>query len=248
MGQLRPQPRRVDARQARRAGTRGRVPGFAPEARMRIYERGIRRRLPAMLQSDQARIELAYSLLFTLPGTPALLWGEEIGLSETSSSMAGRRCERRCNGPTSATVVSRRHRQRVVSRVRDDGPFGHERVTVASQRHDPASLLNWMERMIRLRKECHEIGWGTPTGSATGEGCVFAHRYDWEGRLSCSPTTSPSSPRWSSCGAVSRTSCKTRTQNGEQVEPRERGLRSSSTPRDTGGSRSCSATGDGIER
>ena len=72
--------------------------------------------------------------------------------------------------------------EQLIAPLRRDGTYGFGRVNVASQRHDPDSLLNWMERMIRLRKECHEIGWGTPTRLSTGEGCVFAHRFDWEGR------------------------------------------------------------------
>jgi maltose alpha-D-glucosyltransferase/alpha-amylase len=55
---------------------------FAPEERMRLYGRGIRRRLPSMLGGDGRRLELAYSLLFSLPDTPVLLYGEEIGMGE----------------------------------------------------------------------------------------------------------------------------------------------------------------------
>jgi trehalose synthase len=156
---------------------------FAPADCMRIYGRGIRRRLPTMLDGDRARIELAYSLLFTLPGTPALLWGEEIGLAE-DLELEGRAAVRtpmhwadeRNGGFSSAPA------EHLVARVRREGSFGYRRVNAASQRHDPGSLLNWVERMIRLRKECHEIGWGTPTRLSTGEACVFVHRYDWEGR------------------------------------------------------------------
>jgi len=156
---------------------------FAPDERMRIYGRGIRRRLPTMLGGDRARIELAYSLLFTLPGTPALLWGEEIGLGEnlelddrlpvrTPMHWSDEENGGFSSAPSDALVAP----------VRRDGEYGYELVNVASQRHDPDSLLNWMERMIRLRKECHEIGWGAPTRLTTGEECVFAHRFDWEGQ------------------------------------------------------------------
>jgi hypothetical protein len=55
---------------------------FAPEARMRLYDRGIRRRLAPMLRRDQAWMRLAYSLQFTMPGTPVLRYGEEIGMGE----------------------------------------------------------------------------------------------------------------------------------------------------------------------
>ena len=156
---------------------------FAPDEGMRIYGRGIRRRLPTMLGGDRARIELAYSLLFTLPGTPALLWGEEIGLAE-NLELDGRAAVRtpmqwadeRNAGFSSAPT------DQLVAPVRRDGPFGYRLVNAASQRHAPDSLLNWIERMIRLRKECHEIGWGAPTRLGTGEECVFVHRFDWEGR------------------------------------------------------------------
>src|SRR5439155_26939543 len=58
---------------------------FGPEPAMRLYDRGIRRRLAAMLGGDRARIELAYSLQFTLRGTPILRYGEEIGMGEDLS-------------------------------------------------------------------------------------------------------------------------------------------------------------------
>ncbi len=55
---------------------------FAPDERQRVFGRGITRRLPPMLEGDPRRIRMAYSLLFTLPGTPVLFYGEEIGMGE----------------------------------------------------------------------------------------------------------------------------------------------------------------------
>ena len=55
---------------------------FAPEKRMQLYDRGIRRRLAPMLSNDRRRIELANSLLFTLPGTPVMRYGDEIGMGD----------------------------------------------------------------------------------------------------------------------------------------------------------------------
>jgi trehalose synthase len=157
---------------------------FAPDDSMRIYGRGIRRRLPAMVDGDRARMELAYSLMFALPGTPALLWGEELGLAE-DLTLDGRLAVRTpmqwsddANGGFSAASA-----ERLVAPVRADGAYGYRVVNAASQRHDPQSLLNWMERMIRMRKECPEIGWGRATVLPTGEEGVFAHRVDWEGRV-----------------------------------------------------------------
>src|SRR5205814_358567 len=53
---------------------------FAPDAEMQLYRRGIRRRLAPMLQGDRRRIELSYSLMMTLPGTPVIRYGDEIGM------------------------------------------------------------------------------------------------------------------------------------------------------------------------
>jgi maltose alpha-D-glucosyltransferase/alpha-amylase len=55
---------------------------FAPKKSMRLYDRGIRRRFPSMVEGDRRRMELMYSLLFSLPGTPVLLYGEEIGMGD----------------------------------------------------------------------------------------------------------------------------------------------------------------------
>ena len=59
--------------------------------------------------------------------------------------------------------------------------FGVDDVNVADQLRDPDSLLNWFERLIRRRRECPELGWGTSTALAPREPEVFAHRCDWEG-------------------------------------------------------------------
>lgn len=58
--------------------------------------------------------------------------------------------------------------------------FGARAVNVAQQRRDPDSLLNWMERVIRRRRETPELGWGTVTVLETSERAVLAHRCDWE--------------------------------------------------------------------
>jgi len=63
-----------------------------------------------------------------------------------------------------------------------DGPFGPDRVNVAEQRRDPQSLLNWMERAIRARKELPELGWGALQVLETDQPAVLAHRCDWLGK------------------------------------------------------------------
>ena len=61
----------------------------------------------------------------------------------------------------------------------DEGPYGYQHVTVAKQRRDPNSMLNWTERIIRMRKELPEIGWGDFRVIATRDPAILAVRYDW---------------------------------------------------------------------
>ena len=64
--------------------------------------------------------------------------------------------------------------------VVEEGAFGYPALNVTRQRRDPESLLNWMERLIRRRRECPELGWGKPTLLEAGDAAVFAQRSDWE--------------------------------------------------------------------
>ena len=63
-----------------------------------------------------------------------------------------------------------------------EGEFGPLAVNVAQQRRDPGSLLNWFERLVRRRRESHEIGHGAYRHLPAGDPAVFAHRCDWDGR------------------------------------------------------------------
>ena len=60
-----------------------------------------------------------------------------------------------------------------------EGPYGFQHVNVAAQKRDPKSLMDWTERMIRMRKEVPEIGWGDFAILDTGTSEVLAMRYDW---------------------------------------------------------------------
>ena len=85
---------------------------------------------------------------------------------------------RRCNGRPSRMAASPRATSRVVP-VISDGPYGYEHVNVAEQRRDPNSMLNWTERIIRMRKEVPEVGWGEFEVLKTGDPAVLGVRYDW---------------------------------------------------------------------
>jgi trehalose synthase len=153
---------------------------LAPDPDMRSFGRGIRRRVPPMLDGDRDRIELLYSLLFTLPGTPVLLYGEEIGLGD-DQRVEGRGAVRVAMqwspGPNAGFTTGE-----PAVPVVTEGPFGPDRVNVATQRRDPESLLNWMERAVRTRKELPELGWGAWRVLDTDQPSVLAHRCDWQGK------------------------------------------------------------------
>jgi maltose alpha-D-glucosyltransferase/alpha-amylase len=153
---------------------------LAPDPDMRSFGRGIRRRVPTMLDGDRDRIELLYSLLFTLPGSPVLLYGEEIGLGD-DQRVEGRGAVRVAMQWTAGPNAGFTTGDPAVPLV-TDGPYGPDKVNVATQRRDPESLLNWMERAIRTRKELPELGWGAWRVLETDQPAVLAHRCDWQGQ------------------------------------------------------------------
>ena len=155
---------------------------FGPDEEMQLFGRGLRRRLPSMLDGDPQRIRMVYSLLFSLPGTPVLFYGEEIGMAE-NLAIEGRMSVRspmqwndEKNGGFSRARPSRLRRPVV------EGRFGPMAVNAAAQRRDLNSLLSWMERVIRRRRETPELAWGTWEVLETDIDGVLAHRCDWEGR------------------------------------------------------------------
>jgi maltose alpha-D-glucosyltransferase/alpha-amylase len=151
---------------------------FGREPNMQLYRRGIRRRLAPMMQGDRRRLELAYSLMMTLPGTPVFRYGDEIAMGD-NLELPERNCARTpmqwSNEPQGGFTESDKPILPVIS----EGPYGFEHVNVAAQKRDPNSLMDWTERMIRMRKEVPEIGWGDFSVVATGKPGVLALRYDW---------------------------------------------------------------------
>jgi trehalose synthase len=124
---------------------------FAPDEAMRIYGHGIRRRAAPMLGGDGPRLRMAWSLLFSLPGTPVILYGDEIGMGE----------DLRREGRMSVRT-----------------PMQWDRV--ASERRAPDSLLRFMQRLMHERRQAPELGWGVSALVETGPAAVFARRSDWQ--------------------------------------------------------------------
>jgi maltose alpha-D-glucosyltransferase/alpha-amylase len=150
---------------------------FGPEKAMQLYGRGIRRRLAPML-GNRPQLELAYSLMFSLPGTPVLRYGDEIGMGDDLSLKERdsvrtpmQWCEEPQGGFSTAT--------KTVLPVVSEGPYSYRLVNVEAQRRDPNSMLNWTERMIRLRKECPEVGWGSYKLLKTGDPSVLGIQFEW---------------------------------------------------------------------
>ncbi len=132
---------------------------FGSEPSMQLYGRGLRRRLPPMLDGDPRRLRLVYSLLFSLPGTPVLFYGEELGMGE-NLDIPGRLAVRTPmqwtsgrNGGYSDAAPSR------LRRPLTEGGYGPQYVNAADQRTDPDSLLQFMQLLIRRYRESPELGW-----------------------------------------------------------------------------------------
>jgi trehalose synthase len=124
---------------------------FAPEEDMRIYGHGIRRRAASMLGGDGPRLRMAWSLTLSLPGSPVLLYGDEIGMTED---------------------LAREGRMSVRTPMRWK--------EVAAQRRSGDSLLGFVTRLVHQRRETPEFGWGRSTLIENDPPAVFAHRCDWQ--------------------------------------------------------------------
>jgi maltose alpha-D-glucosyltransferase / alpha-amylase len=151
---------------------------FAPSARMQLYGRGIRRRLAPMLGNDRRRIELAFALLLALPGTPVIFYGDEIGmgddlaLRERDAVRTPMQWSPARNGGFSDAPL-----KQLVLPVIGRGAFGYPNVNVADQHRDPASLLQFVRRAIRTRRELRELTVGDWEPVQARESSVFALRY-----------------------------------------------------------------------
>lgn len=151
---------------------------FGPDKDMQLYDRGIRRRLAPMLGGDRRRLELAYSLMCTLPGTPVIRYGDEIAMGD-DLSLPERNCARTPMQWSTEPHGGFTKSDKPTNPVIDKGPYGYPHVNVAKQRRDPNSMLNWTERIVRMRKEVPEIGWGDFAIIPTRDPAVFIMRYDW---------------------------------------------------------------------
>src|ERR1051325_7162858 len=133
---------------------------YAQDRGMRI-NLGIRRRLAPLLENDRRRIELMNALLLSLPGTPVLYYGDEIGMGDNIylGDRNGVRTPMQWS-PDRNAGFSRADPQRLYLPPIMDPVYGYQAVNVEAQERDPGSLLNWTKRMLRIRRESRAFGRG----------------------------------------------------------------------------------------
>jgi maltose alpha-D-glucosyltransferase/alpha-amylase len=150
---------------------------FAPDPGMQLYGRGIRRRLAPMLGGNRRHIELAYSLQLTMPGTPVIRYGEEIGMGDNLDlpEREAIRTPMQWDGIPGAGF-SRADPSQFPARLVSEGPYAYQKVNVTNQRLNPNSLLTWFERTLHARRECEEIGSGNHEMIDAGPDHVMVHR------------------------------------------------------------------------
>ena len=134
---------------------------YAADPQMRINV-GIRRRLAPLLENSRRRIELLNSLLFSMPGTPIIYYGDEIGMGDNIylGDRNGVRTPMQWTGDRNAGF-SRADPARLYAPPIMDPVYGYQAINVEAQERAPFSLLNWMKRMIGLRKQTQVFGRGT---------------------------------------------------------------------------------------
>ncbi len=153
---------------------------YATDPRMRVNA-GIRRRLAPMMENDRPRVELLNSLLMSMPGTPIIYYGDEIGMGDniflgdrdavrTPIQWTGDR-----NAGFSRTEPARLYLPPIMDPV-----YGYEAVNVEAQGRSAGSLLNWMKRIISVRKAHRAFGRGTLEFLHPGNRKVIAYLREYE--------------------------------------------------------------------
>jgi maltose alpha-D-glucosyltransferase/alpha-amylase len=148
---------------------------YAPEARMRL-NLGIRRRLAPLLDNDRRKIELANSLLFTLPGTAIIYYGDEIGMGDNIwlKDRNGVRTPMQWSAEPGCGF-SKALPERLFNPIIESQEYGPEVVNVADQRNDPGSLLAFTRKLIGIMKEHMAFGEGGFTWVEAGSDGVAAY-------------------------------------------------------------------------
>ncbi len=154
---------------------------YAPEPRMRL-NMGIRRRLAPLLDNDRRKLELMNSILFTLPGSPIIYYGDEIGMGDNIwlEDRNGVRTLMQWTAESNAGFSSAPEAE-LFAPVIDDPIYGHYKVNVAAQLTDPHSLFHFTRRLIELRKQHPCFGRGTFNLIDAGNTAILAYLREYRG-------------------------------------------------------------------
>src|SRR5690242_12019900 len=148
---------------------------YAADRQARI-NLGIRRRLAPLMENDPERIKLMNSLLLSMPGSPILYYGDEIGMGDNIylGDRNGVRTPMQWS-PDRNAGFSRCDPQRLYLPPIMDAIYGYGAVNVEAQQRDPSSQLNWMKRMLATRKASQAFGRGTLEFLRTGNRKIFVY-------------------------------------------------------------------------
>lgn len=156
---------------------------YAADRRARI-NLGIRRRLSPLLERDRRRIELMTSLLLSMPGTPVLYYGDEIGMGDNIhlGDRDGVRTPMQWS-PDRNGGFSRADPEQLILPVLLGPLYGYEALNVEAQQRDPHSLLNWTRRMLAKRQQTQVFGRGTLRFLYPGNRQILAYLREYDGEV-----------------------------------------------------------------
>ena len=153
---------------------------FGPQKNMQLYNRGIRRRITTMLHNP-TQLKLAYSLLFSLPGTPVMRYGDEIGMGDDLSlkeRLSVRTPMQWSNEKNAGFTIAAKPFRPIINQ----GEYNYHKINVASEEKDKNSLLVWITKMVKFRKTCPEFGFGKWEVVDSGTEDVMEIRYTYQGK------------------------------------------------------------------
>jgi len=159
------------------------VQSFANEPRMRL-NRGIRRRLAPLMDNDRRQIELLYSILLSLPGSPVIYYGDEIGMGDNIylGDRNGVRTPMQWSSDRNAGF-SQADRSELYQPINVDAPYHYQAINVESQLQAPASLLNWLTIMLQARGSHKVFSRGAITFPEANNRCILALTREWRGDI-----------------------------------------------------------------